>query len=199
MGTPTDRCGIPLTQPRVTDIAVGVSTFQTLIFSGYHQKPRHPSSRLLDMGKCCPPARSSSLTISARYFTVIPPQALRNRCPARPLPQEEKVRARPSARQHQAWRKAHPHRARSRRQPQVSRSPSGLWELCLGFRAHHQEDPYHRCRESRSQYMHPRMLNVSVGVQCFQQRVGPHQHPRQECYHPDRCDPLQTVVRGPCE
>jgi len=142
-------------QPHLSGLAVGVSTSQTLIFSGYHQKPcrrfrdSHPQDPSTWVSAV--PLQDPPLTILTRYLTFVPAQALRDWRPARPLPQEEKVRARPSARQHQAWPKAYPHRARSRRQPQVSRSPSRLWQLCLGLRAHHQEDSYHQCRESTFQ------------------------------------------------
>jgi hypothetical protein len=38
-----------------------------------------------------------------------------------------------------------------------------------------------------------------VGLQCFQQRIGPNEHPCQERHYPSRCYPLPPVVRIPCK
>jgi hypothetical protein len=36
-----------------------------------------------------------------------------------------------------------------------------------------------------------------IGLQCYQQRACPYEHPREERHHPDRCHSLPPMVRGP--
>ena len=61
-----------------------------------------------------------------RYLALLKTQALRIRGPARPLPQEEGVRARPPASQHEARCEAHPLRAHAWWEHQVPCAPSRL-------------------------------------------------------------------------
>ena len=73
-----------------------VTTFSKLTFCFYS-----PTRRAY-------PACFRFASVNCRYFPLFPAQAFAHRCPAPPLPQEEKVRARPSARQHQARSQARP-------------------------------------------------------------------------------------------
>ena len=100
--------------------------------------------------KCCLHGVVMIVLLTCRYLPFLPAQAFAHGCPAPPLPQEEKIRARSSARQHQARPQEGPLRPCSWGQPQVPCPPSRLGQLCLGKRAHYQEDPYHRCRECLS-------------------------------------------------